>query len=847
MDTELIALAGSAGSTLVGLAATDAWNGFRNGLLGMWRRARPDRVDAIADELDAAQEELRSAHAADDQVLMSELAAEWGSRIRRLLAAHPDLAEELRGLLERNTDPASTSVVQKVKAYGHAQVHQAGRDLTVREEGNRNDGRASGHGHLYQASGDQYVTEQHYYGHVAGSDQARTGPDSVRHPAVGHGPRVLRDRTEVMQELRAALQERRGGVYVLHGLGGCGKTAVASTLFRFAVEEAGRVGLWVNASDTASLRSGMLAVAADRGASEGELAAARSGIRAAADLVWEKLDTSAQPWLLVLDNADDPTVVRDDGWLRSSERGTVLVTSRQAVAQWWPTARLLHVGVLPLDEAAQVLCDLAPEAGTLAGAQNVAERLGRLPLALTLAGSFLSRQVIQPWTMDEYAEQLNRAESDRITLIDQGAPYGGGSRHLLGRTWQLSIDGLTRRGLPEAVDLLRLLACWAGDPLPVEVLTDAGEALGMRQDRMEAALRGMLDQSLTELTTDGARCLRTHAVLLDSVSASTPPDDRSRYAIAASELVLSRLPEVPQRGRVTPLIARLVPHGTALLWRAVRQARPDPQAVRAATRACLRLVTALHRGGDPASAHTTGRETLDLAAVVLPADDVLLLRLRVRLGRCLHRLGRFQDAVALLRTLLSDAEAAMGPQSLEAMGAALALGRSLEETGESAEAAPLVHGVVEGRARQLGESHPLTLLARSATLESHSTDVLNAALSGADQLVRDCHQEMGQDHAITLMAELNHAYALFTTGRSDLALPQARRTIMAHERRYGADHPMTLASRHLLAQVLAATGSLEEAVRQAERVRDDRIRILGPEHPWTQGAAQLVAEFHDQQ
>jgi hypothetical protein len=72
------------------------------------------------------------------------------------------------------------------------------------------------------------------------------------------------------------------------------------------------VGLWVNASDRASLRAGMLAVAADRGAGDGELLAARTGLRPAADLVWQYLDRSSEPWLLVLDNADEPEILR--GW-----------------------------------------------------------------------------------------------------------------------------------------------------------------------------------------------------------------------------------------------------------------------------------------------------------------------------------------------------------------------------------------------------------------------------------------------------------------------------------------------------------------------------------------------------
>jgi hypothetical protein len=245
----------------------------------------------------------------------------------------------------------------------------------------RNEARADGQGRVYQASGDQHITEHHHYA------PEWWGPDSVRRPAVSRPLVMLRDRAAEMDRLRAAVEPGAGNrVYVLHGLGGCGKTAVAYALFQHATTEAGRIGLWVNASDSASLRAGMLAVAADRGATDAELIGARSGLRPAADLVWHYLDHSGQPWLLVLDNADAPAILRDGGWLRTSPAGTVVVTSREAGAHWWPGAELLHFGVLPRDDAALVLRDLAPHAGTIEEAAAVADRLGRLPLALILAG-----------------------------------------------------------------------------------------------------------------------------------------------------------------------------------------------------------------------------------------------------------------------------------------------------------------------------------------------------------------------------------------------------------------------------------------------------------------------------
>jgi hypothetical protein len=62
-----------------------------------------------------------------------------------------------------------------------------------------NDARADGQGRIYQASGDQHFIEQHHH------TPDWSGPDSVRRPAIGRTPVVLRDRVGEMDRLRAAV------------------------------------------------------------------------------------------------------------------------------------------------------------------------------------------------------------------------------------------------------------------------------------------------------------------------------------------------------------------------------------------------------------------------------------------------------------------------------------------------------------------------------------------------------------------------------------------------------------------------------------------------------------------
>ncbi|MFD5748197.1 hypothetical protein [Streptomyces sp. NPDC127033] len=133
MDAEITLLAGTAGTTIASLLATDAWNGVRNGVLALWRRVRPDDEEHVAVQLDTSRRDLLDARADSDEDTEREIAAEWRGRVRRLLVAHPELAAELRSLLTELAPgtPAATAVTQHATASGDSRVYQAGRDLHI--------------------------------------------------------------------------------------------------------------------------------------------------------------------------------------------------------------------------------------------------------------------------------------------------------------------------------------------------------------------------------------------------------------------------------------------------------------------------------------------------------------------------------------------------------------------------------------------------------------------------------------------------------------------------------------------------------------------------------------------
>lgn len=133
MDAEIALLAGTAGTTIATLLATDAWNGVRDGVLALWRRARPDHEEQVAAQLDTSRQDLLDAQADGDEEAEREIAAEWRGRVRRLLVAHPQLTAELRCLLAELAPGThtTTTVTQSATASGSSRVYQPGRDLNA--------------------------------------------------------------------------------------------------------------------------------------------------------------------------------------------------------------------------------------------------------------------------------------------------------------------------------------------------------------------------------------------------------------------------------------------------------------------------------------------------------------------------------------------------------------------------------------------------------------------------------------------------------------------------------------------------------------------------------------------
>ncbi|WP_251020615.1 tetratricopeptide repeat protein [Streptomyces sp. ISL-98] len=629
---------------------------------------------------------------------------------------------------------------------------------------------------------------------------------------------------------------------------GCGKTAIAQTLFAEAVREHDIVGLWVNAATEPSFRSGMLAVAQDRGATQDEVDAARDGRRPAADLVWHRLEQSAERWLLVLDNADDPAALGDGVWLRPSRRGTVLITTRHGNAPLWRHAQPHRLDVLDLPDAVSVLLDLNVPAESQAKLEELAQALGCHPLALVLAGTYLGRRLLDPVTVDEFLERLRR---DPSSTLDEGAdPAERDLRRLISSTWQISLNALTDRGVPEASTLIRLLSCFASDPLPVGLLHSARlDATGLAQAdppligaRADSALEGLRSQSMVatldvpgDVGRPDVKCIQAHALLLDTVAACIPMDQRETIQTAAAMLLEDLL--FKGAGEGTFLDAQslrlFTPHALALLERTTRAQSTASARALAVVRY---LRTQSYDRSDYTAAHTLAAAAA-AAHDTLPTPDVpAALADRHELARTIAALGRYGEAAAQLREVLAAREEQLGPTHRHTLDSAQELALSLYGLGAWAEDEVHARSALEGRTHMLGSDHPDTIISAACLAEAVGEQQRWDEAEGIARPNLDRSlNALGKDHPNTLAACHTLAWVLFKKGQIEEARSLIEGTLAARIRILGAAHPRTLAARSMFANILRAQEQWQAAKHEALTVLSLRERSLGSEHPHTLG------------
>jgi CRP-like cAMP-binding protein/tetratricopeptide (TPR) repeat protein len=683
---------------------------------------------------------------------------------------------------------------------------------------------------------------------------------------LGKLPPDVRGRDGLLGELRRALRPypwRASRAFVIAGMGGLGKSTVALTAARMAKQRGYRVW-WVRAADSALLTSGMLEVLRELGAPESVTVPVREGARTAPARAWEFLNgdhVAGRRWLLVFDGADNPAVLAGadattpadgTGWLRADPAGMVIVTTRIRDPQVWGTRVTLRE-LKPLDDevGAEVLRDLAPEVADPGGheARELSRRLGGLPLALHLAGTYLGSPFARWSTFADYREALDGVELPAAIadIEEQGADIHA----TVQRTWDLSLDALAAEGRPQALPLLLVLSCFApATPIPAWLLQlppladllagqpgAPADNHGAERRRLRDGLQGLSRTGLIEISAGGSpagvNAVMVHPVVADANRIRLANGVGAEYAAvqgtAVALLEAGTAGLDPARPGDWPTWRLLRPHVKAAIDLLADDL--DPAVLARLLTVSAGDTEALLGAGRLAAAEKLAQASV-AAATFLSRDDPAAMTARGYLARTLVRRGRSGDAETIYRELLADRLRVQGEGHIDTLATRHDLAAALGVQGRYGEAEELYQRLLADDNRLRGPDHRETLAARYNLARMIG---LQGRYAEAEELGRQVlavqRRVLSPDHPDCLASRQNLARLAGKAGRYAEAEQMYRRVLADRRRILGDDHPDTLATRHRLARIVGQQGRYGEAEELCHQVLADRHRLLGEDHP----------------
>ena len=589
-------------------------------------------------------------------------------------------------------------------------------------------------------------------------------------------------REEVLHELKKTLD--RSGIAALTGLGGMGKTQTAAQYAHHHRQHYPWV-LWVRAQSADTLFADLSPLAGRLALPERE--AKEQSVIVEAVLRW--LDEQER-WLLVLDNVEDYSVVRDLSRKASANGHHVIITTQTQALGAIGRQKLLPMeqeqGAALLLRRANRLSADAPlsnaDPGEAALAREISREVGGLPLALDQAGAYLEETgcglqdylTLLRQRFNELAERRGGLDADHVSVA---------------ATYLTSFEKLAKVN-PAAAELLKAAAFLPPDAIPEEIFTQAAAKFG---------------PVLQEAASDS---LKWNDAISAAFKFSLLERDTAKKALAIHRMVqavarsrMSTEESAQWAGEVVGAVNAAFPGVEFADWEKCERLVPSAQA-------CAALVDEYGLSSPE-------------AALLLNAT-----------GYYLDDRARYKEAELLYRRSLAISESTYGPDHTNVATHLNNLATLLNATNRLAEAEPLYRRALAIWEEALEPNHPqvaiglnnLALLLQATNRLAEAEPLMRRALAIDEKA-------FGPDHPKVATRLANLAALLKETNRLGEAEPLMRRALEIDERAYGPDHPDVAIELNNLAQLLQATNRLGEAEPLMRRALEIDERAYGPDHP----------------
>ncbi|KAJ7762591.1 hypothetical protein B0H16DRAFT_1368814, partial [Mycena metata] len=642
--------------------------------------------------------------------------------------------------------------------------------------------------------------------------------------------RIFHGRQNILDKMdRYFTQEsEKQHIYVLHGLGGAGKTQIA---LKFIHRSSCFTNIFfLDASTVETIDTGLKNVATLR------------NVGNSSDDALKWLVGKHEEWLLFFDNADDRRLNLNN-FLPQCDHGNIIITTRNPELHIYGSNS--QVSDMEEEDAIMLLLKSAAQEKLPGNEQNAAgivKALCYLPLAIVQAGAFIAKT----GTFDSYLTLYAR-NRDRL-LREKPAQTHDQYAWTVYTTWQMSFDQLS----PSAAMFLQLCSFLHREGISEDIFSRAAcygfPSFGPSDKELEGPVKFLsqfLDRhgewdtlSFLEITSEikayslitvtnldlERRVFSIHP-LVHNWSQTTLTSPETYYGVISSIVGMS----ITQMQATDAQLAsmQLLPHVDSVM-QFKQYVVPEFD---------LQYAIVYYHAGRYEEAHKLENRVLETRREVLGDDHLSTLDAMNNLAGTYNKLGQFHEAEALEIMVLEKRKEILGEDHLATLDAMYNLAITCSQLGQFQKAKELEVVVVEKRREILGNLHPDTLAAQGNLGTTYRQLGEFRRARELDGLVIERRKTiLGDDHPDTLHAMYNLAMTFRNLGQFqsaeelEVAVVEKRRAIL------GDDHLETILAVKNLAWTYRELGQFQKVEGLEALVLKNLRSVLGDDHPDTLSA-----------
>jgi tetratricopeptide (TPR) repeat protein/transcriptional regulator with XRE-family HTH domain len=632
---------------------------------------------------------------------------------------------------------------------------------------------------------------------------------------------------DVPEQPTALRQAALTQLQALTGLGGIGKTQIAvEYAYRAREQEHYTHIFWITAASEEAILNSFTSLVDQLPTI---VVREETDQRQLARAIIEWLEQCEEPWLLILDNADDLSLL--SSYLPKRGNGSVLLTTRASAVG--SLAQPIEVETMGVLEGTQLLLRRAQRRVSateeeINEASNLVVALAQFPLALDQAGAYIEE------TGCSVRDYLLLYQQHRQALLARRGRQALGYSESVATTWSLSFEQVAQANAA-AAELLRLCALLSPDRIPEELLT-LGSAYWPAELQLAVAdplrfnqmLEELLKYSLVKRLSED-RLLSIHRLLQVVQIEMMEPEEQRQWAervVCAVNLVFPHEPK--ENIAAWPLCLRYLEQAQAcaLLIQHYHLQLPegaellDRVGVYLAERALYSLAESLFRAA------------LYVWEQQAQPDHAHISSALGNLGDIYREQGQYAEAEAFYWRALSVYEQWVGQEDDQVAYLLQRLAIIFLRQGKYGEAEPLYLQALRIWEQQLGPDHahvgyPLNGLANLYREQGKygQAEVLY------QRTLRIWEQQLGSEHPYVASVLTNLANLYSRQEWYGQAEVLHLRALRIREQQLGPEHPQLAASIHGLAYVYHGQGQYTQAEALYQRALRIREQQLGPEHP----------------